>query len=54
MSSSTATKQMNYDGLLSKLTDEKLMLFEAAGEGSIVEGSRMCGQDAVPDPLSLI
>jgi len=53
MSSSTATKQMNYDGLLSKLTDEKLMLFEAAGEGSIVEGSRMCGQDAVPDPLSL-
>ncbi|XP_017009238.3 LOW QUALITY PROTEIN: cysteine protease ATG4D [Drosophila takahashii] len=42
---------MNYDGLLSKLTDEKLMLFEAAGEGSIVEGSRMCQQDA--DPLSL-
>ncbi|KAH8313707.1 hypothetical protein KR067_010589 [Drosophila pandora] len=35
---------MNYDGLLSKLTDEKLMIFDT-GEGAIVEGSRMGAQD---------
>ncbi|KAH8383128.1 hypothetical protein KR009_007037 [Drosophila setifemur] len=41
---------MNYDGLLSKLTDDKLMIFDT-GEGEIVEGSRMGGQDAMPLPL---
>ncbi|KAH8265454.1 hypothetical protein KR038_008236 [Drosophila bunnanda] len=40
---------MNYDGLLSKLTDDKLLIFDT-GEGAIVEGSRIL-QDA--DPLSL-
>ncbi|XP_017067790.2 cysteine protease ATG4D isoform X1 [Drosophila eugracilis] len=54
MSQSSASKQMNYDGLLSKLTDEKLMLFEAAGEGSIVEGSRICGQDTEPLSMPLV
>ncbi|XP_001357920.5 cysteine protease ATG4D isoform X1 [Drosophila pseudoobscura] len=45
----TTPPQMNYDGLLSKLTEDKLMLFDA-GEGAIVEGGR-CRQDVPSLPL---
>ncbi|EDW80904.2 uncharacterized protein Dwil_GK11310 [Drosophila willistoni] len=46
----TTTNQMNYDGLLSKLTDDKLMLFEP-GEGEIVEGSRCIPEVNVPPTI---
>lgn len=46
------SKQMNYDGLLSKLTDDKLMIFDT-GEGAIVEGSRIGAGVQDADPLSL-